>query len=249
MAADPVRDTLLFLVDQREGYVSGERIAQDGVYEDFERLFEYADVQTVQFAQSLVYVLADETVRYFGFCRGGLCGVDERGDAIIDSAEGFEPQWREMNLPFYQAVLRTIQTANDTLFVVTVKNEVYALGNNADYRLCTQYPGDVTDTVEIRLNNVNAAKAGEATAFFQSGAQLYVCGSNYYADDLKITASARDRLDSPYALSDIRGQARDVGVFRTRDSLAVFVIAENGSVFVRGQISTVSLGACGDSLL
>ena len=37
-----------------------------------------------------------------------------------------------MELPFFQTILRTIRTSNDTAFVVTVKNEVHALGRNGD---------------------------------------------------------------------------------------------------------------------
>ena len=138
VAADPVRDTLLFVVGQREGYASGEQIDQNATYADFTKLFEYSDVQTVQFAQSLVYVLADQAVRYYGVCRNGLCGVDEDGREIVDSENVFNQSWRKLNLPFRQTVLRTIQTANDSAFVVTVKNEVYALGGNAARRLCAE---------------------------------------------------------------------------------------------------------------
>lgn len=101
VAADPVRDTLLFVVDQREGYASGEQIGQNAAYADFTKLFEYADVQTVQFAQSLVYVLADQAVRYYGVCRNGLCGVDEDGREVVDSGDAFDPSWRKLNLPFH----------------------------------------------------------------------------------------------------------------------------------------------------
>lgn len=101
----------------------------------------------------------------------------------------------------------------------------------------------------IPLKNVNSAQAAESTTFLQSGAQLYVCGSNYYAGgDLRITASENYVLGAPYALSDIREQVRDAGVFRTEGGEALFVIAENGSVLVRGQASLGSLG-CGEQIL
>ena len=41
-----------------------------------------------------------------------------------------------MELPFFQTMLRTIRASNDTAFLVTVKNEVYALGRNTEGQLC-----------------------------------------------------------------------------------------------------------------
>ena len=103
---------------------------------------------------------------------------------------------------------------------------------------------------QIRLNHINAAKSGPRSSFFLSGAQLYACGSNYYSDgEMNITVSANARLEFPYVLSDIRGQLRDVGVFRTGVSQALFVIAENGSVLVRGEVDLGALGGCGETVL
>lgn len=194
-------------------------------------------------------MLVDQAVYYFGFCRKGLCGVDDDGNAVADSPDDFVSDWRRLNLPFHQTLLRTVQSAEDAAFVVTVKNEVHALGENAAGRLCATSPAEISEMREIPLSNINGAHAGPRTTFFQSGAQLYICGSNFYAgDEMRITASQSDELYVPYALSDIRGQLRDVGVFRTGGGEALFVIAENGSVLVRGQIDLSAFG-CGDQVL
>ncbi|CAL6096010.1 Conserved_hypothetical protein [Hexamita inflata] len=187
IALPPFFDQLKMEILFQNGTYYQERT--DFTNETVKRIIGFFDPDNTD--MSINYLLTDQNLYFRGSCKAGMCTKDADGndfDTTFNGKTKFRSMWTKMNMaaagfPFATTQIKDIQNLDWTILFTLNDGRKFVYGLNKHNRLCSS----IINVVLTEVSEFDIIYVGDKTTLLSKGADLFICGASFGADDIDIS--------------------------------------------------------------